>query len=63
MCTETRTITFRVKGKLAIVEHVPVLVDPFTDEALLEEPVARRILDLVQQAIPSRLEETPVYAF
>lgn len=60
---EVRAITLRVKEKVYIVERVPVLVDPFTDEVLLEEPVARRVLDLIQGAAPSRVEETPVYAF
>ena len=60
---EIRSITLRVKEKVYIVEQVPVLVDLFTDEVLLEEPVARRVLDLVQGAAPSRIEETPVYAF
>jgi hypothetical protein len=60
---EVRPITLRVKGKVHIVERVPVLVDPFTDEVLLEEPVARRVLDLIEAAVPTRIEETPVYAF
>ena len=60
---EIRPITLRVKGRVHIVEGVPVLVDPFTDEVLLEEPVARRVLDLIEAAQPTRIEETPVYAF
>ncbi len=60
---EIRPITLRIKGRVHIVEGVPVLVDPFTDEVLLEEPVARRVLELIQVAAPSRIEETPVYAF
>ena len=60
---EIRPITLRVKGRVHIVERVPVLVDPFTDEVLLEEPVARRVLDLIETAQPARIEETPVYAF
>ena len=60
---EIRPITLRVKGRVHIVERVPVLVDPFTDEVLLEEPVARRVLDLIEAAQPARIEETPVYAF
>jgi hypothetical protein len=46
-----------------IVERVPVLVDPLTDEMLLEEPVARRVLELIQGTAPSCVEQTPVYAF
>jgi hypothetical protein len=60
---EIRPITLRVKGRVHIVERVPVLVDPFTDEVLLEEPVARRVLDLIEAAVPTRIEEAPVYAF
>lgn len=60
---EIRSITLRVKERVYIVERVPVLVDPLTDEVLLEEPVARRVLDRIQGAAPSRIEETPVYAF
>jgi len=60
---EIRTITLNIRGKVAIVEQVPVLVDPFTDEVLLEEPVARRVLDLVDATPPVRLDQTPVYAF
>jgi hypothetical protein len=60
---EIRPITLRVKGRVYIVEGVPVLVDPFTDEVLLEEAAARRVLELIQGAVPSRVEETPVYAF
>lgn len=60
---EIRPITLRVKGRVHIVERVPVLVDPFTDEVLLEEPVARRVLDLIEAAQPARIEETLVYAF
>ncbi len=60
---EIRPITLRIKGRVHIVEAVPVLVDPFTDEVLLEEAVARRVLELIQVAAPSRMEETPVYAF
>lgn len=60
---EVRPITLRVKGRVHIVERVPVLVDPFTDEVLLEEPVARRVLDLIEAAVPTRIEEAPVYAF
>jgi hypothetical protein len=60
---EVRPITLRIKGKVHIVEAVPVLVDPFTDEVLLKEAVARRVLEHIQMAAPSRMEETPVYAF
>lgn len=60
---EIRTITLDIRGKVTIVEQVPVLVDPFTDEVLLEEPVARRVLDLIGAGHPVRLEPTPVYAF
>jgi len=60
---EVRPITLRVKGRVHIVERVPVLVDQFTDEVLLEEPVARRVLDLIEAAVPTRIEEAPVYAF
>jgi len=60
---EIRTITLEIRGKVTIVEQVPVLVDPFTDEVLLEEPVARRVLDLIGAGHPVRLEPTPVYAF
>jgi len=60
---EIRPITLRVKGRVHIVERVPVLVHPFTDEVLLEEPGARRVLDLIEAAQPARIEETPVYAF
>jgi hypothetical protein len=60
---EIRPITLRVKGRVHIVERVPVLVDSFTDEVLLEEPVARRVLDLIEAALPARIEQTPVYAF
>lgn len=58
---EIRAITLRIKGKLTVVEQVPVLADPFTDEVLLEEPVARRVLELIQGTAPSRVEQTPVY--
>lgn len=60
---EIRPITLRIKGRVHIVEAVPVLVDPFTNEVLLEEAVGRRVLELIQLAAPSRIEETPVYAF
>lgn len=60
---EVRTITFRIREKVYIVERVPVLVDPFTDETLLEESVARKVLSLIEGAVPSRTEETPVYAY
>jgi len=60
---EVRAITLRIKGKLTVVEQVPVLVEPFADEVLLEEPVARRVLELIQGTAPSRVEQTPVYAF
>lgn len=60
---EVRTITFRIREKVYIVERVPVLVDPFIDETPLEESVARKVLSLIEGAVPSRIEETPVYAY
>ncbi len=60
---EIRAITLTIRGKVTIVEQVPVMVDPFTDEVLLEEPVAQRVLDLIGTKDPVRLEQTPVYAF
>ncbi len=44
---DVRTISLTVRGKVTIVEQVPVLVDLLTDEVLLEEAVTRRILDLI----------------
>ncbi len=60
---DVRTISLTVRGKVTIVEQVPVLVDLLTDEVLLEEAVTRRILDLIGSTPPVRLEQTPVYAF